>query len=366
MTAKENITAHQKDTLAPLGISVIEDFIGARSSSRPKERLEEVRQRAVRFRERMLAGTPVEYFQSVDIVSAPYPTKYAYLNAVKSLVPFIFLGNRAFIIQFQTSLGKKTLLFGPADVEGNTKTPFFKLLTDKMGRIGDMTKEKLLPFYSSVEVELQKAGIPPESIDYISYDHLHTQELRKWMGSSTTPGYFPNAKLLVMRQEWESAQDLLVTQKKWYCPDGTRDIPAERVILLDNSVMLGDGVALVQTPGHTEGNHSLVVHVNDQIYVSSENGMSVDSYAPLQSNIPGVRKYAEQFNMEIILNGNTLENSIDQYISMVMEKTIAGPNPDHPGFFNVISSSEQAHTWHTRTVQPAFRFGQMKVGQYQS
>ena len=104
MTAKENITTHQKDTLTSLGITIIEDFIGARSSSRPNERLEEVRQRALRFRERLLAGTPVDYFQSVDIVSAPYPTKYAYLNAVKSLMPFIFLGNRAFIIQFQTSL----------------------------------------------------------------------------------------------------------------------------------------------------------------------------------------------------------------------------------------------------------------------
>lgn len=366
MTAKASISSTSTDTLDSLGITVIEDFIGARTHPRPEARLEEVRQRALGFRQRLLSTPPVDYFQSVDIVSAPYPTKYAYLNAVKSVVPFIFLGNRAFIIQFQTPHGKKTLLFGPADVEGNTKTPFFKLLTDKLGRLGEMTKERVLPFYSSVEVELEKAGISPASIDYISYDHLHTQELRKWMGTHTTPAYFPNAKLLVMRQEWESAQGLLVTQKKWYCPNGTRDIPADKVILLDNSVMLGDGVALVQTPGHTEGNHSLVVHVGDQIYVSSENGMSVDSYAPQQSRIPGVKQYAEQFNMEVILNGNTLENSIDQYISMVMEKTIAGPHPDHAEFFNVISSSEQAHPWHTRTVNPAFRFGQMKIGHYQS
>jgi hypothetical protein len=31
--------------------------------------------------------------------------------------------------------------------------------------------------------------------------------------------------------------------------------------------------------------------------------------------------------MEIILNGNTLEGGLDQYISMVQEKEFAGPSP---------------------------------------
>lgn len=352
-------------SLADLGISEIHDFDGARTDPLPDNRLEEVRRRALAYREKLLAEPDVNYLQSVDVVSAPYPTKYAYLNAIKTTLPYIFLGNRTFIIQYNSPVGKKTLLFGPADVEGNNKTPFFKIITDRMGPLADPIKKNLLPFYSSVEKELQAAGIQPEDIDFISYDHLHTQELRKWLGADGKPGYFPNAKLLVMRQEWESAQGLLPEQKKWYCPNGTQGISMDKVVLLDNSVRLGDGLALVQTPGHTEGNHSLVVKANGQIYVSSENGMSPDSYAPSHSTIPGVKEYAEKHNVEIILNGNTLENSIDQYISMVMEKTIAGPNPDHPGFFNVISSSEQAEVWHTRTINPTFRFDQMKIGVFQ-
>ena len=50
--------------------------------------------------------------------------------------------------------------------------------------------------------------------------------------------------------------------------------------------------------------------------------------------------YARATGVEVILNGNTLENSIDQYISMVQEKTIAGPSQRNPDYPNVFPSSE--------------------------
>ena len=45
------------------------------------------------------------------------------------------------------------------------------------------------------------------------------------------------------------------------------------------------------------------------------------------SKIPGVRKSAEFFGREVILNSNTLEDSIDQYDSMIKEKALADPQP---------------------------------------
>ena len=62
-------------------------------------------------------------------------------------------------------------------------------------------------------------------------------------------------------------------------------IPLEKVILLDGSTMLGEGVALIATPGHTEGNHSIVVHTDEGLMVTSENGVGPDAYAPLQSSM---------------------------------------------------------------------------------
>lgn len=58
------------------------------------------------------------------------------------------------------------------------------------------------------------------------------------------------------------------------------------------------------------------------------------------SNIPGLAQYAKQTNMEVILNGNTLEHGLNQYVSMVIEKEIAGPSVRNPTFPNVVNSSE--------------------------
>ena len=66
------------------------------------------------------------------------------------------------------------------------------------------------------------------------------------------------------------------------------------------------------------------------MWVTSENGVCADSWHPRQSKIPGIRKYAEFFNREVVMNANTLEDSIDQYDSMVKEKAIADPNRARP------------------------------------
>ena len=101
---------------------------------------------------------------------------------------------------------------------------------------------------------------------------------------------------------------------------GIDGVDPNKVILLDSSVMLGKSVALVQTPGHTEGNHSLVVNTPEGLYVTSENGISADCYAPGKSGIKGVRDFSSRTGMEVVLNGNTLEGALDQYLSMVLEK----------------------------------------------
>ena len=89
-------------------------------------------------------------------------------------------------------------------------------------------------------------------------------------------------------------------------------------------------MALVWTPGHTDGNHSLCINTEDGVWVSSENGVAADSWHPHLSKIPGVRKTAEFFGREVILNSNTLEDSIDQYDSMLKEKALADANKRDP------------------------------------
>ncbi len=347
-------------------LTVIEDFNGARDDSSPQRRLAEVRERAQGFRQRMLELAPVTYMRSFKLVRVPYPTRYAFRDAFSLPTPYLHIVNRLFVVQFSTTEGVKTLLVSPSDIEGNAATPFFARIAQALPKpLQGVGQSVLAPIVATVEECLGHIGLSPADVDYVTYDHLHTQDLRKWLGTDKAPGYFPNAKLLVMRQEWESALGLLPTQADWYCPGGL-DVDPERVILLDGDTMLGESVAIIHTPGHTEGNQSIVTHTDEGLFVTSENGVGPDSYAPERSQIPGLARYARTLGAEVVLNGNTLEGSVDQYISMVAEKTIAGPSKRNPDFPNVLCSSEFEAYWLFPGVSPTFGVGDVCFGRLQS
>lgn len=334
-------------TTLPAGMKAITHFDGARDAAQPQARLAEVRKRAQAFREEFLDEPEVVFYKSMNLIRVPYPTWYAYTGVFAQSgykFPFVHILNRLFVVQYRDLAGElKTLLFSPSDLEGNRETPFFKRLTEKFP--GPRAVQNLMaPTFQDVAGALKSIGLRPEQVDYISYDHLHTQELRHWLGSGSKPGFFPNAKLIVHAQEWASTGALLPCQADWYCPNGIAGVAEEKIIRFTGSVQLGRGVALLHTPGHTEGNHSLAARVADGIRVTSENGVGADAYAPQNSRINTIRRYAQATGAEVILNGNTLENSNDQYISMVLEKTVAGPsrNADYP---NCASSSEATPFW---------------------
>lgn len=343
-------------------IRPIAHFQGARRHPTPQDRLRAVRRGAHALREEMLGTHPVPFFRSFDLVKVPYPTKYALRDACSVPLPFVHILNRLFVVQFESPTGRKTMLAEPLDRVGNARTPFFERLARPLGGADGFFPRRVWPALNDVAECLATLGIAPADVDYITYDHLHTQDLRKWLGTPEREAFFPRAKLLVMRQEWQSAQGLLPTQQQWYCPGGTDGVPLDRVIQLDGDVMLGDGVALVHTPGHTEGNHSIVVHADGGLFVSSENGVAAECYAPEHSRIPGVRRWAKITGSELVLNGNTLEGSVDQYISMVQEKEIAGPSQRNPDFPNVAPSSELATHPLSLAIRPTFHVGELAFG----
>lgn len=343
-------------------VHAIDHFEGAWEYASPQRRLREIVARAEVFRDEMLAERPVDYFRSMELVRVPYPVKYGLRDAARVPTPYMHLCNRLFVVQFSSSEGLKTLLVSPSDIDGNAETPFFKRLDQMMGPFREYGREIIAPVNHSVETALEEVGIRPAEVDYITYDHLHTQDLRKWLGTETREGVFPNAKLLVTEQEWISANEKLPPQHNWYCPGGTDGIDPERVLTFEGDVMLGDSVALVRTPGHTEGNHSIVTHTPEGLMVTSENGVGPDAYAPMHSEISGLQDYAERTGMEVVLNGNTLERGLEQYCSMILEKTIAGPSRRNADFPNMVCSSEFDSYWLFPGLKPTFRFGDLEFG----
>lgn len=353
-----------------VGIRPFHEFDEANATWPRGDRPAAIREAATEFRARF--ATPenrVRAVRTVDIASAAYPTSFAFGGAAKSINPFINLLNRLQVIQFEDFEGRlRTLAYEPTVTEGPAEAPFYEQL---LARYGEFLSYKLFAtFYNTVEEAVQQAGLRVEDVDYISFDHLHVQDVRFVLGC-TEPGrdgkgpippLFPNAKLVTQRREWDTLRSIHPMQWAWYVEQGIDGVPEENVILVDGDVELGKGCALVATPGHTDGNHSLTINTPDGVWVSSENGVAADNWHPRISKIPGVRKTAEFFGREVILNSNTLEDSIDQYDSMIKEKALADPNPRDPRFLNILPSSEMPNWKRQWPIVPTFSYGGINYG----
>jgi len=320
----------------------------------------QLRKAAEAVREQLLAEGPAAAVESCRLVTFPYPSNYAFSGAASSPAPYVMMTNRMQVVQFRDHAGVfRTLLANPTDYERGQKAPFFAALRQ---RYGDFVSDRLMSTrHGTVQSHLARLALRPEDIDYIAFDHLHVQDVRGWVGGDGQ-AYFPRAKLLVMRKEWELALDLHPMQWAWYCPDGIKGVPEDRVVLLDGDVHLGRGVAILSTPGHSAGNMSFAFVTDRGVGVISENGVAVEAYSPLQSRIPGLRSTAEHLGLEVILNGNTRESSMEQYSSMLVEKTVAGPSRLDPSYVNFYPSSELAASLLAPGLSPTFSLGDLSYG----
>jgi hypothetical protein len=360
-----------------VGLKPFHEFDEANETWPRGDRPAAIREAAAEFRARFASeDNRVRAVKTVPIASAGYPLKFAFGGAARGANPIINIINRLQVIQYEDFEGNlRTLAYEPTVTDGPQEAPFYQQQIEQLsklpGNAGDFLAYNVLAkIWHTVESALAETGLRPEDVDYISFDHLHVQDVRFVLGSTEPPpGHpeavqplFPNAKLLTQRREWDTFASLHPMQWAWYVEDGIKGVNDENVVLLDGDIELGKGVALVATPGHTDGNHSLCINTPDGVWVSSENGVCADNWHPHLSKIPGVRKNAEFFGREVILNSNTLEDSIDQYDSMIKEKALADPNPRDPRFQNVFPSSEMADWKRQWPVLPTFTYGGIEYG----
>ena len=84
------------------------------------------------------------------------------------------------------------MLVSPTDVDASRETPYFKRLSGRFGALRaitgihvnsytNMIEPIIAPRYNSVESALETVGLSPEDIDYITFDHMHTQNVTKCM-----------------------------------------------------------------------------------------------------------------------------------------------------------------------------------------
>ncbi len=338
-------------------LSELDDAWAHRSAG---TRLDAVRKGGRKIRDRILAAGPARCVRTIDIATFPYPTSFGLQDVAASPAPYVFLRNRMHLVQVMASERVVSILVNPTDTERSIAAPFFAQMQEKYGTV---LRKLLASIHSSIPAALSGWGVAPEDIDYVTFDHLHVQDLRGLLApGSSGRSYLPNAKLLVQRGELETLAGLHPLQAYWYIPAALAGIPADRIIELDGDYLLGGGFALLRTPGHTAGNHSPVLVTDRGAWTISENGVCVDAYAPGISRIRGVARHARDQGVEVILNANTRESTLDQYTSMVLEKTVADSVPDRPELPQHFPSSELVANALAPGLKPTYTHGTIRHG----
>ncbi|MEO8698806.1 MAG: hypothetical protein ABI867_02150 [Kofleriaceae bacterium] len=324
-------------------------------------RLAAVRKAGRKLRDRILAAGTARCVRTSDIATFPYPTRYGLQGVAASPAPYVFMRNRMQLVQVASGGRTVTILVNPTDAERSAKAPFFARMEERYGTFATRLLSKM---HTPIMDALASWGVTPEAIDYVTFDHLHVQDVRGLLAPGADGrAVLPNARLLAQRSELDTFLALHPLQVEWYIPECLTGIPADRIVALDGDYLLGGGFALVRTPGHTLGNQSLVVVTDRGAWTISENGIAVDAYSPGTSAIRGVARHARDTGAEVILNANTREHSLDQYTSMILEKTLADTVPDRPELPQHFPSSELVSHPLALGLSPTYTHGAITYGE---
>ena len=344
----------------------------ARSNACPVigEQLRLVREEAARFRQIFAATGMPEYIESFDLARVPYPTRFGFFRAHGAASPLLTFTNRLIVVRWREASGsRRTLLWEPSDVALGKNTPFFAAMAASTPAWAQSFGFKHI---ADPVDHLRAIGIDPGEVDYLAFDHLHTQDCRRLVGTNRpapdlspvgpVAPLFPNARLLVQRAEWDLVRNMHPWQARWYQAATYGDLRDGAVQLIEGDVLLGPGVALLSTPGHSTGMMSLVVNTTTGIWASSENVIATEMLTPEHSAIPGVRRASEEWGLEVVLNGNTLENTAQQYNSVIKEKSIVDRSAVDSRFLQFFPTSELTRNPLMWRTSPTFAFGRLQHG----
>jgi hypothetical protein len=308
--------------LRALGFRDIPDLDDGWREPQPGPRLADLRARADAFARVFRRHAPVRGVRTIDLLPFPYPVAFGFWQTPPTTAKYLLMRNRLNLVEFTDWDGRpRTLLVNPTEADLSARAGFFEQVRRELTPFLPRDIVKLAP--GPVQ-RLRKIGVDPARIDYVTFDHLHVQDLRRGLvGEAGDPPLYPNAKLLVNRRELETLRSLHPLQRPWWISEALDGVPDDRIVALEGSAWLGEGLALVWTPGHTLGNHSIVFNASGRgVFAVSENGIAPECYEPRTSGLRALREHARKYGAEVVLNGNALESAMSQYTSMIVEKTL--------------------------------------------
>ena len=129
--------------------------------------------------------------------------------------------------------------------------------------IGDKLSDKLRSIYAqerrTVADAIREVGRDPAGVSTVIVTHLHFDHaggLTRLGDAGAAIPTFPNAEVVVQRQEWEDALANKSTMHSTYLRDHLDPI-ADRVRLVDAEAEVLPGISVMPMPGHTWGQQAV-------------------------------------------------------------------------------------------------------------
>jgi hypothetical protein len=159
----------------------IDAFDDSKTREDPGGELAAIREEARAFRSRFAETGMPEYVETFDLVSVPYPTRFGFWRAGTSRSPFVTITNRLVVVRWRDRGGsRRTLLFEPTDAELGENTPFYRKLSARFPKV---LRGLGIKQHATVLDRVRAIGIDPREVDFLAFDHQHTQDVRRLIGT---------------------------------------------------------------------------------------------------------------------------------------------------------------------------------------
>lgn len=146
-----------------------------------EQRVIAARRRGRGLRERLGDEPPVASVRTLPLLTVGYPTRWAFWGTAMVPSPYLVVEHRAVLVQFWQRGRLKTLLYNPTDIDGIDHVPYYVNERERRPIGGRLMLRKRRQAHEA----LLAAGLGPDDVDYLAFDHFHLQDLRAVLGTTT-------------------------------------------------------------------------------------------------------------------------------------------------------------------------------------
>jgi hypothetical protein len=312
-----------------------------------------LREAAAQLRARLREGGTVQAIRTLDLAILRVPAGEVLSGAARPVLGPVPVVHRLVVVRFNDLGGRSRLLVweprvpdAPAADGGRPPVHERDTVASALGLL----------------------GIQPDEVDVCGLSHLHGQDPRLVLGTDVAvgtdraprPPLFPRAEVLLQTREADALRATHPLQRSRYT-GAWHGVRTDLLRELEGATIVGDGVAVMATPGHTDGHQSLVLQTRRGIWVLSGAGHIADAWHPHLSRSPGVLRQVAGAEQEVLI-GDGSENPIDQHDAMILERAVADAHHDDPRWRCVLPLAEIQPSGRTWPMRATFVHGGLHAG----